>query len=111
MATSKGLVITGIALFVVLASFATSSTGAYTYVTPCIDEDHDGWGALQRMSCIYNEGVDCDDKNINTNPGQLDVCNGVDDNCNGIIDEDFDCSLPTAQKTPMAKPFRYGVDI
>ncbi|MBI4095345.1 MAG: putative metal-binding motif-containing protein [DPANN group archaeon] len=110
MAVDKNFVIAGIAVFVVLASFFASNTGAYTYVTPCIDGDHDGWGALQRISCIHPEGADCNDNNPDTNPGQLDVCNGIDDNCNGLVDEDFDCSLPAAQKTPMAKPFVYGKD-
>jgi alpha-tubulin suppressor-like RCC1 family protein len=32
-------------------------------------------------------GTDCDDGNPSINPTTADVCNGIDDNCNGSIDE------------------------
>jgi alpha-tubulin suppressor-like RCC1 family protein len=32
-------------------------------------------------------GVDCDDTNPNVRPNQTEACNGIDDNCNGTIDE------------------------
>jgi hypothetical protein len=42
--------------------------------------DGDGDGALR--------SADCDDSNPNQTPGAPEVCNGVDDNCNGSTDED-----------------------
>ena len=41
-----------------------------------IDADHDG----------YVAGADCDDTNPAVNPGASEVCNGVDDDCDGVVD-------------------------
>lgn len=42
-----------------------------------IDNDDDG----------YDESVDCDDDNPDINPGETELCNGIDDNCVDGIDE------------------------
>ena len=36
---------------------------------------------------------DCNDFNAQIHPAALEVCNGLDDNCNGIVDEGFDPDL------------------
>ena len=46
---------------------------------PCQDSDHDGF--------MYT--VDCNDHNPAIHPGALEVCNGVDDDCNGLVDENL----------------------
>jgi len=59
------------------------------------DGDNDGYGNANSTvnSCVPPVGfvadsTDCDDTNPNVNPGVLEVSNnGMDDNCNGVIDE------------------------
>jgi hypothetical protein len=45
-----------------------------------LDEDRDGFSAA--------EG-DCDGGNSDVNPGAVELCNGVDDNCDGFADEGY----------------------
>ena len=47
----------------------------------CTDHDGDGYG--QRCSM----GSDCNDNDYYTHPGAPEVCDGIDNNCNGQIDE------------------------
>ena len=59
------------------------------------DADGDGYGdinALAVEACTAPTGSvdnndDCDDNNALVNPAQIEVCNDVDDNCNGQVDE------------------------
>ena len=57
------------------------------------DGDTDGYGDLNSSlySCTQPNGhvadsTDCDDLNLNINPAALEVCDGVDNNCNGLTD-------------------------
>ena len=67
-----------------------------TYTTYYPDADGDGYGSSlsSGTSMCSNPGAgystnntDCNDANAAVNPGAYDVCNGIDDNCNGTIDE------------------------
>jgi hypothetical protein len=49
----------------------------------CVDEDMDGF-LLGPASCGE---LDCDDTNDAVNPGAVESCNGLDDDCNGSIDD------------------------
>ncbi len=44
----------------------------------CADEDRDGY---------CTEDGDCNDNNPSQNPGMSEICNGIDDDCDGQIDE------------------------
>ncbi len=70
----------------------------YDQTLPCVektyfkDKDNDGFGVKSEniQSCEQPSGyvtnfLDCDDNNFDINPKAKEVCNGVDDSCNGII--------------------------
>jgi hypothetical protein len=52
-----------------------------------LDQDGDGYIAT-RCCNGSNCGTDCNDTLRSVNPGNPDVCNGIDDNCDGAIDDD-----------------------
>jgi hypothetical protein len=60
------------------------------------DADGDGWGnfsdsvqALFQPSGYVAQGGDCDDSDSSRNPEAIEICNTIDDNCNGIVDDGF----------------------
>jgi hypothetical protein len=61
----------------------------------CTDRDGDGYSIEGGICGAY----DCDDTNITINPGATEICNGLDNNCDGVldIDEDGDGVSPTGQ--------------
>lgn len=68
----------------------------YTYYA---DADNDTYGnaGVSILSCEASapagysaDATDCDDTNPSVNPGATELCNSIDDNCNGSTDEGFD---------------------
>jgi hypothetical protein len=74
-----------------------------------IDVDSDGYDAGIETVCygesiptgysLTTNGTDCNDSDSNINPGAVEICgNGIDDNCNGQIDEGCGiCPLPQGE--------------
>ncbi|HCH64586.1 MAG: hypothetical protein CL927_12210 [Deltaproteobacteria bacterium] len=58
------------------------------------DQDRDGWGgAPTQASCTPPPGAvdnaaDCDDNRPEVHPDALERCNGIDDDCDGLVDDD-----------------------
>ena len=77
-------------------SSATIDDGSCTYASLSYFSDLDGDGFGSGLSTLFcsdpgvgysNNDLDCDDLLASINPNSTESCNGVDDNCNGEIDE------------------------
>ncbi len=60
--------------------YSTSTGRARVYAVNA-DADGDGY------TSVADGGTDCDDTNAAVNPGATEVCNDVDDDCNGTVDD------------------------
>lgn len=77
-----------------------------------LDADNDGYGSLtSTTTCAVTapngyvtNNTDCDDNNANIHPGATEVCDGVDNNCTGGIDD----GLPQFTYYPDADQDNYG---
>ncbi len=66
----------------------------FTSISYYADTDGDGFGdpTNSMMSCTpitgyVSDNTDCDDSNVNVNPGVAEICDGIDNNCDGNVDE------------------------
>ena len=55
----------------------------------CTDADNDGHYPLSCVDGDCSPVDDCDDTNAAINPGASEICNGADENCNGMGDEPY----------------------
>ena len=81
---------------------ADASLDASTTLTWYADADIDGYGdaAATAQACAEPSGYvdnadDCDDTNAGTSPAATEVCNTVDDDCDGLIDDADDSLDPS----------------
>jgi len=64
----------------------------------CLDMDGDGYGNPANALCTYPE-LDCDDMNPEIHPYAPEVYDGLDNDCDGLIDED--CCIPEGGEGPV----------
>ena len=67
----------------------------------CVDSDGDGYYPLDCQDNRCPNRTDCNDKNKSVHPGATEVCNSIDDNCDGNTDEGLSC-------IPHGKPCKEG---
>jgi hypothetical protein len=67
--------------------------------TACMtDADGDGYGGADPADGV-TPGTDCDDADASVNPGADEVCGGLDDDCDGLLDLDDPSLDPTSYLT------------
>ena len=68
------------------AATAVDASAPADATAPVKDADGDGWCAGSATGCPNGNG-DCDDHDPAVHPSAQEVCNGVDDDCNGWTDD------------------------
>lgn len=91
-----------------------------TFTTYYADADGDGYGdaGMSVSTCdgapegYVSDNTDCNDANAAVNPGATEICNTIDDNCNGDIDEGIDLSIAITPEGPvlLCKPDAVTLD-
>ncbi len=83
-----------------------------------LDADEDGYGHPTeiRYVCVLAPGLsvnntDCDDTDPAINPDATEVCNGIDDDCDGEIDEDLPCLVFSTPPSDLVLNCSPGLDI
>jgi subtilisin family serine protease len=66
------------------------------------DGDGDGYGSPGSADCPGGSATDCDDTRASVHPGAPEICDGLDDDCNGSVDEglgETTCGSGACQRT------------
>jgi len=78
----------------------TDEAGCQGCTTYYLDSDDDTWGVSGQTQCLSSPGAggypdhtatiggDCDDNEPAVNPGAIEACNGINDDCDGATDEE-----------------------
>jgi hypothetical protein len=112
--SSRGCLLCTVPATTTTTTTTTSTTTSTTTTTICDvstyyrDADGDGFGDKKNESMLGNcpppigyvrNKTDCDDTDPDIHPGAVELCNGVDDDCNGKVDEGYK-SLRRIKRSP-----------
>src|SRR5262249_57039190 len=102
------------------AAGLTNTGGRYcacvNFATVYRDADGDGYGnpSVSTGSCngvippgYVTNSTDCNDANAAVHPGATEICNGIDDNCDGTVDNGGPL-LCNDRESPTAEPGHQG---
>ncbi len=83
---------------------ADDSLDASTATTFYLDADGDAYGSTPKLACDRPDGyvtnnLDCDDTEAARNPGAREVCDGLDNDCDGLTDQEDDSLDPSSLVT------------
>jgi hypothetical protein len=67
--------------------FGVGYDNFYARRSSCVDFDEDGFGSPASPDCSGGYERDCDDADPAAFPGNPELCDGADNNCNGLADE------------------------
>jgi hypothetical protein len=70
----------------------TDGDGQGDVCESCTDRDGDGFGSPPQPDCPQGLVADCDDTDEQVNPAAPEICDGRDNDCNGVTD-DLTCDL------------------
>src|SRR5690606_31081240 len=72
-----------------------------------VDQDGDGFNGPRVGYAPGADGAcgnDCDDTSADAHPGGLEVCDGVDNDCNGVVDDGAAYRLASETPLKLAQP-------
>lgn len=69
------------------SGFVTNDWDCNDALLTYADIDGDGFGTTELIGCGVENSIDCNDADALISPAATEVCNGIDDNCNGEADE------------------------